>query len=63
MICVTGAGGALSSEVVRQVEGQAIPFRAAYFSEICGDRPRPWNRSRHDRLQPPGDASRGVSGL
>jgi uncharacterized protein YbjT (DUF2867 family) len=33
MICVTGASGTLSSEVIRQLEGQQIPFRAAYFSE------------------------------
>lgn len=33
MICVTGASGTLSSEVIRQLEAQAISFRAAYFSE------------------------------
>jgi uncharacterized protein YbjT (DUF2867 family) len=33
MICVTGASGTLSSEVIRQLEGQQIRFRAAYFSE------------------------------
>ena len=32
MICVTGASGTLSSEVIRQLEAQDIPFRAAYFS-------------------------------
>ena len=32
MICVTGASGTLSSEVVRQLEGQQLSFRAAYFS-------------------------------
>jgi uncharacterized protein YbjT (DUF2867 family) len=32
MICVTGAGGTLSSEVIRQLE-QQVPFRAAYFSD------------------------------
>src|SRR5262245_17993097 len=32
MICVTGASGTLSSEVVRQLERQQIRFRAAYFS-------------------------------
>jgi len=32
MICVTGAGGTLSSEVIRQLERQQVPFRAAYFS-------------------------------
>ena len=32
MICVTAAGGTLSSEVVRQLERQAVPFRPAYFS-------------------------------
>jgi uncharacterized protein YbjT (DUF2867 family) len=33
MICVTGASGTLSSEVIRQLEGQEISFRGAYFSE------------------------------
>ena len=37
MICVTGAGGTLSCEVIRQLEGQAIPFRAAYFSERAAE--------------------------
>src|SRR5688500_13692455 len=32
MICVTGAGGTVSSEVIRQLE-QKAPFRAAYFSD------------------------------
>jgi uncharacterized protein YbjT (DUF2867 family) len=32
MICVTGASGTLSSEVIRQLERQEIPFRAGYFS-------------------------------
>jgi uncharacterized protein YbjT (DUF2867 family) len=32
MICVTGAGGTLSSEVIRQLEHK-VPFRAAYFSD------------------------------
>jgi uncharacterized protein YbjT (DUF2867 family) len=33
MICVTGARGTLSSEVITQLEGHKIPFRGAYFSE------------------------------
>ena len=33
MICVTGASGTLSREVISQLEGQKIPFRGAYFSE------------------------------
>ncbi len=32
MICVTGASGTLSSEVVRQLESSKAPFRGAYFS-------------------------------
>jgi uncharacterized protein YbjT (DUF2867 family) len=32
MICVTGASGTLSSEVIRQLESAKLPFRAAYFS-------------------------------
>ena len=33
MICVTGASGTLSSEVIRQLESAQAPFRGAYFSE------------------------------
>ncbi len=32
MICVTGASGTLSSEVIRQLEPSKAPFRGAYFS-------------------------------
>lgn len=32
MICVTGAGGTVGGELVRQLETAAVPFRAAYFS-------------------------------
>ena len=32
MICITGASGTLSSEVVRQLELSKEPFRGAYFS-------------------------------
>ncbi len=32
MICVTGAGGTVSSEVIRQLESAKAPFRGAYFS-------------------------------
>ena len=40
MICVTGASGTLSSEVIRQLDAQAIPFRAAYFSERAAENAR-----------------------
>src|SRR5262245_18392774 len=33
MICVTGARGTLSSEVIKQLEGHKVPIRGAYFSE------------------------------
>ena len=33
MICVTGASGTVSSEVIRQLESANAPFRGAYFSE------------------------------
>lgn len=33
MICITGAGGTVGSELVRQLESAKTPFRAAYFSE------------------------------
>jgi uncharacterized protein YbjT (DUF2867 family) len=33
MICVTGAGGTVGSEVVKQLQSLRVPFRAAYFSE------------------------------
>ena len=36
MICVTGASGTLSSEVIRQLE-QKAPFRAAYFSDRAAE--------------------------
>jgi uncharacterized protein YbjT (DUF2867 family) len=32
MICITGAGGTLSSEIIRQLASKT-PFRAAYFSD------------------------------
>ena len=39
MICVTGAGGTLSSEIIRQLEEKA-PFRAAYFSARAAENAR-----------------------
>jgi uncharacterized protein YbjT (DUF2867 family) len=33
MICITGAGGTLSGEVIRQLESAEASFRGAYFSE------------------------------
>lgn len=33
MICITGAGGTLGSEVLRQLESAKAPFRCAYFSK------------------------------
>ncbi len=33
MICVTGAGGTVGSEVIKKLESAKLPFRAAYFSE------------------------------
>jgi len=32
MICITGAGGTVGSEVIKQLESAKAPFRAAYFS-------------------------------
>ncbi len=32
MICVTGAGGTVSSELIKQLESASAPFRAAHFS-------------------------------
>ncbi len=32
MICVTGAGGTVGKEVIKQLESAKAPFRAAYFS-------------------------------
>jgi uncharacterized protein YbjT (DUF2867 family) len=37
MMCVTGASGTLSSEVIRQLERQGKPFRGAYFSERAAE--------------------------
>ena len=33
MICITGAGGTVGSELIRQVESANVEFRAAYFSK------------------------------
>ncbi len=33
MICVTGAGGTVGSELIKQLESANAPFRAAYFSK------------------------------
>ena len=33
MICVTGAGGTVGSEIIKQLEAAKAPFRAAYFSK------------------------------
>lgn len=33
MICVTGAGGTVSSELINQLESANVPLRAAYFSK------------------------------
>ncbi len=40
MICVTGPGGTLGSEVVRQLQSINSPFRAAYFSSQQADAAR-----------------------
>ena len=32
MICVTGAGGTVGSELIKQLESAHAPFRATYFS-------------------------------
>ena len=40
MICVTGAGGTVGSEVVRQLQETKTPFRAAYFSKGKADAAR-----------------------
>jgi uncharacterized protein YbjT (DUF2867 family) len=40
MICVTGASGTLSSEVIRQLESAKAPFRAAYFSSRTAEAAR-----------------------
>ena len=33
MICITGAGGTVGREVIKQLESAKVPFRAAYFSK------------------------------
>jgi uncharacterized protein YbjT (DUF2867 family) len=40
MICVTGANGTLGSEIVRHLELQNAPFRAAYFSSKAAEAAR-----------------------
>ncbi len=32
MICITGAGGTVGSEVLKHLESAQAPFRVAYFS-------------------------------
>ncbi len=40
MICITGAGGTVGSEVLRQLESTNARFRVAYFSKGKADRAR-----------------------
>ena len=40
MICITGAGGTLGSEVLKQLESTNAQFRVAYFSKGKADRAR-----------------------
>ena len=40
MICITGAGGTVGSEVLKQIESTDARFRVAYFSERKADRAR-----------------------
>ena len=38
MICITGAGGTVGSEVFKQLKSTNTPFRVAYFSKAKADR-------------------------
>ena len=40
MVCVTGAGGTVGREVIKQLESAKAPFRAAYFSNEKADAAR-----------------------
>lgn len=40
MICITGAGGTVGSEVIRKLDSAKVPFRAAYFSKAKADAAR-----------------------
>jgi uncharacterized protein YbjT (DUF2867 family) len=40
MTCITGAGGTLGSEIIRQLESARTTFRAAYFSERVAETAR-----------------------
>jgi len=40
MICVTGAGGTVGREVIKELESAKAPFRAAYFSKSKADAAR-----------------------
>ena len=40
MVCVTGAGGTVGREVIKQLESEKAPFRAAYFSNEKADAAR-----------------------
>jgi uncharacterized protein YbjT (DUF2867 family) len=40
MICITGAGGTVGSEILAQLKATDMPFRAAYFSQGKADQAR-----------------------
>jgi uncharacterized protein YbjT (DUF2867 family) len=40
MVCITGIGGTVGSEVARQLEAARVPFRGAYFSVAKADAAR-----------------------
>ena len=40
MICVTGAGGTVSSDLIKQLESANAPFRAAHFSNAKAEAAR-----------------------
>ena len=53
MICVTGASGTVSSEVIRQLESSKAPFsRRLFLEKKGGSRTRERDRGLHHRLQP-----------
>jgi len=48
MICITGAGGTVGSEIVRQLGAANVPFRAAFFSKDKAEEAR--RRGQHVAL-------------
>lgn len=52
MICITGAGGTVGSEIYNQLKPLTLPFRLAYFSNEKGEDAITIDYSRPETLEP-----------